>query len=186
MHYVLCKQFHPGEPLFRIVNTSVVWVLASVPAAEIGKIASPRRAVFRVTGMPDRFEIDERNGRLISVGNVVDERTRSIPVIFEVANPKGRLRIGLFAEVSIKTGIQSPVLAVPESALLEEEGKYSVYVHVEGEAFARREVEVGGREGDWVEVRNGLAANDRVVTVGAYQIRLASLSSQLPAHGHEH
>jgi multidrug efflux pump subunit AcrA (membrane-fusion protein) len=70
-------------------------------------------------------------------------------VIFEVANPKGRLRIGLFAEVSIKTGIQSPVLAVPESALLEEEGKYSVY-YVR-RSVARRDVE-SGRDGGWVEV----------------------------------
>jgi multidrug resistance efflux pump len=62
MHYVLGKQFQPGEPLFRIVNTSVVWVLASVPVADIGKISSPRRAEFRVTGMSDKFEVNERNG----------------------------------------------------------------------------------------------------------------------------
>jgi len=185
-YYVLGKQFPPGDPLFRIVNTSIVWLHASVPVGEIGRVSSPRRAEFRVAGMPERFEIHERNGRLVSVGSVVDERSRTVPVIFEVANPKGVLRIGMYAEVSIKTGDQAPVIAVPETALLEEEGIYAVYVHVSGEAFARREVELGGTDGGWVEIRSGLRGEERVVTVGAYQVRLASLSTQLPAHGHEH
>ncbi len=185
-HYTLGKQFQPGDPLFRIVNTSAVWLHASVPVGEIGKVSNPRRAEFRVAGMPERFEVHERNGRLVSVGSVVDERTRTVPVIFEVANPKGVLRIGMFAEVSIKTGSQAPVVAIPETALIEEEGKHAVYVHVEGEAFARREVELGGSDGGWVEIRSGVKIGERVVTVGAYQIRLASLSTQLPAHGHEH
>ncbi len=185
-YYVLGKQFQPGEPLFRIVNTSVVWLQVSVPVAEVGKVSAPRRAEFRVAGMPQTFEVNERNGRLVSVGSVVDEHTRTVPVIFEMSNPGRLLRIGLFADVSIKTGTQKPVVAVPEGALMEEEGAYAVYVHVEGEAFARREVELGGSDGGWVEVRSGLRSGERVVTEGAYQIRLASLSSQLPAHGHEH
>lgn len=185
-HFVLGKQFQPGDPLFRIVNTAAVWLHASVPVGEIGKVSNPRRAEFRLAGIPERFEVHERNGRLVSVGSVVDERTRTVPVIFEVANPKGVLRIGMFAEVSIKTGNQAPVIALPETALIEEEGKYAVYVHVEGEAFARREVELGGSDGGWVEIRSGVKMGERVVTGGAFQVRLASLSTQLPAHGHEH
>lgn len=184
--YTLGRQFQPGDPLFRVVNTSAIWLQASVPVGEIGKISNPRRAEFRVAGVPERFEVHERNGRLVSVGSVVDERTRTVPVIFEVANPKGVLRIGMFAEVSIKTGNQAPVIAIPETALIEEEGKHAVYVHIEGEAFARREVELGGSDGGWVEIRSGVKIGERVVTVGAYQVRLASLSTQLPAHGHEH
>jgi len=184
--YVLGRQFQSGDQFFRIVNTSVVWLLASVPVAEIGRVSHPRRAEFRVTGMSEPFDINERNGRLVSIGSVVDERTRSVPVIFEVANPKGVLRIGLFADVLIKTGMENPVAVVPKTALIEDEGRYSVYVHIEGEAFARREVELGEGEGDWVEIRSGLDLGERVVSVGAYQIRLASLSTQLPAHGHEH
>jgi RND family efflux transporter MFP subunit len=185
-YYVLGKQFPPGDPLFRIVNTSIVWLRASVPVGEIGKISNPRRAEFHVAGMPGRFEVHERNGRLISVGSVVDERTRSVPVIFEVTNPKGVLRIGMYAEVSVMIGDEAPVIAVPETALLEEEGTYAVYVHVQGESFARREVSLGGSDRGWIEIRSGLQSGERVVTVGAYQVRLASLLTQLPAHGHEH
>jgi multidrug efflux pump subunit AcrA (membrane-fusion protein) len=69
---------------------------------------------------------------------------------------------------------------------MEEEGRYSVFVHSEGESFVKREVTLGAREKDRVEILKGLEEDERVVTVGAYQVRLASMSSQLPAHGHEH
>jgi RND family efflux transporter MFP subunit len=185
-YYVLGKQFQPGDPLLRVVNTSIVWLRVSVPVAEIGRLSNPRRVEFRIGGMTQRFEIHERNGRLVSVGNVVDERTRTVPVFFELPNPTGVLRIGMFADASVKTESRQPVIAIPETALIEEEGKYVVYVHVEGEAFAPREVEIGENDGGWVEIRSGLKTGERVVTVGAYQVRLASLSTQLPAHGHEH
>ena len=136
--------------------------------------------------MKEPYLLTAKNGRLISVGSAVDEDTRSVPVIFEIRNPDRRLRVGMNGEVHISTGDEHPALVVPESALIEEEGRYSVYVQVEGEAFARRDVRLGAREPDRVEILSGLRELERVVTVGAYQVRLASLSSQLPAHGHEH
>ncbi len=180
------KQVNGGEPLFRIINASTVWVRVNVPVTEIGKINKPNKAWMILSGVDDILEINERNGRLISVGSAVDERTRTVPVVFQAQNPQGRLRIGMVGEVNISTGKEHIALVIPEAALTEEEGWYSVYVHVEGEAFVKRDVQLGLRENGRVEVLTGLEEGDRVVTVGAYQVRLASLSSQLPAHGHEH
>ncbi|MEK9139399.1 MAG: efflux RND transporter periplasmic adaptor subunit, partial [Bacteroidota bacterium] len=180
------KQVKAGDPLFRIINTSSVWIKANVPVTEVGKLDNPRRASFRVPGFEEMFQVHERNGRLVSFGSAVDEKSRTIPVIFETTNPDGKLRIGMFAEVYISTGKGISLLAIPESALIEEEGKYSVYVHVSGESFAKRDVEVDGRDQRYVGILKGLSEGERVVTVGAYQVRLASLSTQLPAHGHDH
>ena len=130
--------------------------------------------------------MNERNGKLVSFSSVVDEKSRTVPVIFEIVNPQQRLRIGMFADVLIKTGKEENLLVVPESALIEEEGQYSVYVHVEGEAFAKRDVEIDGKDSGYVAVMKGVREGERVVRRGAYQVRLASLSTQLPAHGHEH
>lgn len=77
-------------------------------------------------------------------------------------------------------------MVVPESALMEDEGRFSLYVHVEGESFSKRDVTVGQRNGSEVELHDGVKEGERIVTKGAYQVRLASMSSQLPAHGHEH
>lgn len=185
-HVVRGKQIDAGAPLYRIINTRSVWVRASVASTEIGKVARPRTAWLQLSGGGAPLEINERNGTLISVAAAIDPATRTFPVIFEVRNHSGNLRVGMFGEINIAAGKANKVLVVAESALIEEEGRYSVYVHVEGEAFAKRDVTLGDRNGEYVGVLSGLSEGERVVTVGAYQVRLASLSSQLPAHGHEH
>ncbi|MBI3193998.1 MAG: efflux RND transporter periplasmic adaptor subunit [Ignavibacteriae bacterium] len=180
------KQVNAGEPLFRIIDTKEVWVRVNVPVTDIGKVSHPQKAWMQISGVEEPLSIDEQNGKLISVGNVVEEMTRTVPVIFQVNNFLNKLRIGMIGEVHISTGNERDALVVPESSLIEEEGRYSVYVHVEGEAFAKREVQLGAKEADRVEIISGILEGERVVTVGAYQVRLASLSSQLPAHGHAH
>lgn len=185
-HVVPGKQVNAGEPLYRIINTSSVWIRADVVSTEVGRLAQPSRTWLRLAGIDETFEVNERNGKLVSIATAIDPLTRTFPVIFEVQNPEETLRIGMFGEISIATGRTMDGLVIPVSALIEEEGRYSVYVHIEGEAFAKRDVVLGERNGDYIEVRSGLSEGERVVTEGAYQVRLASFSSQLPAHGHEH
>ena len=61
-----------------------------------------------------------------------------------------------------------------------------VFVQLAGEAFARRPVTAGQPQGEYVQITSGVKAGERVVTKGAYLIRLAAMSSQIPAHGHVH
>lgn len=180
------KHVVAGETLYRIIDTRSVWVRASVASTEIGALKAPKRAWVKFPGIPKLFEIDEKNGRLISVAPAIDRLTRVFPVVFEVRNSEENYRIGMFGEITIETGEEREAIVIPESALIEEEGSYSVFVHVEGEAFAKREVTIGVRNGQLVEVLNGLSEGERIVTVGAYQVKLAALSTQLPAHGHAH
>ncbi|HXF49556.1 MAG TPA: efflux RND transporter periplasmic adaptor subunit [Verrucomicrobiae bacterium] len=185
VHVVPGKQVNAGDPLFRIVDVSTVWLRINVPVTEVGKLKNPSRASFRVAGFDRPFRVDEKNSRLVSFGNVVSEETRSIPLIFEIENDDRKLKVGMFADVQIAAGSVEG-LAVPETALIEEEGRYSAFVHLEGETFAKRAVDIGAKDNGWMEIKHGLSAGERVVTRGAYDIRLASLSTQLPAHGHEH
>lgn len=122
---------------------------------------------------------------MVSVGAAVDEATRTVPVVFEFANPGG-LRVGSFASVELHLGVAREVLAVPETALLRDAGRWVAYVQLEGEAFERRLIEPGERAGGWVEIVGGLAAGDRVVTAGAYQVKLAAAGGAVPGHGHAH
>ena len=77
-------------------------------------------------------------------------------------------------------------LAIPSSALIEDGGKKIVFVQTEGETFARRVVRTGIRSKGLVEVLGGVAAGERVVTKGAYEVRLAAASGAIPKHGHVH
>jgi multidrug efflux pump subunit AcrA (membrane-fusion protein) len=63
---------------------------------------------------------------------------------------------------------------------------FVVFVQVEGEAFERRVLELGVRSGGWVAVLAGLAAGDRLVVRGAYDVELAAGGGAVPSHGHAH
>jgi len=66
---------------------------------------------------------------------------------------------------------------------VEEDGRPIAFVQVGGETFQKRDLALGIRDGNWVQVLSGIAEGERVVTKGAYAVRLASVSSAIPAHG---
>jgi multidrug efflux pump subunit AcrA (membrane-fusion protein) len=75
---------------------------------------------------------------------------------------------------------------VPESAIVDDSGRPILYQQRSGETFVRRPVKLGQRSGGMVQVLDGINPGERIVTKGAHLIRLASMSSQVPAHGHVH
>ena len=126
------------------------------------------------------------SARTVAVGSMVDPGTRTIPVLFEVENSDGAIKVGAHARVSLRTGEVEEGILIPDSAVLEEDGHAIAYVQAEGERFERRELALGPRAAARVLVRSGIEAGERVVTGAAYQVRLASLSTAVPAHGHAH
>jgi len=175
-----------GKLLFTVIDLSRVWLEARVFEPDIPKVEGARSAWFTIEGYDASFIVDEQNGKLITVGRVVDPLNRTVPVIFEVANFEGKLRIGQFAKVNIATGQPQRGLAVPDSAVLEDGGKLVAYVQVEGESFERRPLIIGLRSLGWTGVREGLALGERVVTKGAYEIKLTAASGVIPQSGHVH
>ena len=107
-------------------------------------------------------------------------------MVFEVDNTARLLRIGQFASLTVAAGEPVTALAVPASALLQEGGQWIAYVQAEGESFERRVVRTGIQSRGWVEVRGGLEQGERVVTTGAYDVKLAASAGGAPAHGHSH
>lgn len=174
-----------GDPLFEVIDLRRVWLEARVFEPDIPRVDHARSGWFTLEGYDEPFGIDE-GARLVTVGRVVDPRSRTVPVIFELANPDEKLRIGQFAKVHIATGAPVNAPAIPESALVEEGGKSFAFVQVEGEAFERRSLVAGVRSRGWVQVMEGITPGERVVTRGAYEVKLAAASGAIPAHGHAH
>lgn len=171
-----------GAPLFTIVDPSVVWLMTHVPAASAPTVDAAANASFTIEGSERRFTTD----RLVSVGRVIDPDSRTLPIIYQMSNAESRLTIGSHAVVLLRTGRRASGVVIPETAVLDDDGRIIAYVQAGGERFERRELTIGARDGERVLVLNGIAAGERVVTGAAYQVRLASLSSAVPAHGHEH
>jgi len=176
-----------GEELFYVVDLERLWLEVQIPEADIGRVRGTTGAWFEVEGFDRRFEVNpETGGRIVSLGGVVHPRRRTVPLVLEIPNPDRALRVGMFARVRVLTGQSHGGVAAPISAVVDEDGRDVVYVQSGGELFERRFVKLGIRDGAFVEVLRGLDAGDRVVTDGAYLIRLAAASTSLPAHGHAH
>ena len=171
-----------GAPLFTIVDASVVWLRVNVPASQAPHVSRGSGVDFEVEGSTRRYSAR----RVVSIGSVIDSLSRTVPVLFEVANADGSLKVGANARVAVRVGRRERGIVIPASAVLDEDGRPIAYVQPEGETFEKRELTIAGREGDRVLVRGGIAAGERVVSGAAYQVRLASLSTSVPAHGHEH
>ncbi|MFU8861748.1 MAG: efflux RND transporter periplasmic adaptor subunit [Cyclonatronaceae bacterium] len=178
-------QVQAGDPLVRIADMSKMWLSVHLPAAKRDVVRNAGAAVFYVQGDRRMYTLDEVNGLLISSARHVDPQTRTLSLIYEIDNREG-LHSGLFVTAEIDTEQKEQVIAVPRSALIEEEGFFSVYVQVGGESFEKRRITTGIRNRDMVEVLSGLNEGERLVTINPYQVKLASLSSEAPAHGHAH
>lgn len=177
-----------GEPLFHIVDLARLWLEVQVPEADLAPLGRPSGAWFRIEGSERIVTIQNgvNGARLVSFGGTVDPRTRTVPLVFEFNNRHPDLRLGQSIPAYVYAGKAAQAVAVPDTALVTESGQEVVYVLVDGEHFERRAIEAGIRDGGFVEVRRGLKAGERVVTRGAYLVRLAATTPANAGEGHVH
>lgn len=174
-----------GQPLAAVSQNQRLVLKAEVSQKYFSKLASITSANFKSAYDNKTYSIESLNGRLLSYGKSNDANTLFIPVTFSFDN---RVDIvpGSLVDVFLKLKPFNGALAIPVSALIEEQGLFFVYIQTAGESFVKRELTLGGSDGIHVQVLAGLKEGERVVTKGAYQIKLATASGAIPAHGHAH
>ena len=176
------EEVHPGEAILEIVSLDTLWVEAPIFEKDLGRLSKNMEASFTTTAFPGK----EFRGRLVNISAVVDEHTRAAQAMLEVPNPSGELRLGMQANVRLGVGEKTGVLLVPKESILDNEGKRIVYVLRTGEEFERRDVVVGDEYGGKVAIVSGIKPGERVVTQGAYQLKLQELRpANVGAHTHE-
>lgn len=174
-----------GQPLLTLSQSNRLMLRADVSAKYYPALPTIRSANFR-TPYDDRvYRLSELNGRVLSYGKSTGNASFYLPVTFDFDN-KGSVVPGSFVEVFLISSPMDNVLTVPLSALTEDEGLYFVYIQLDEEGYKKQEVTLGADNGIDVRVLSGLKAGDRVVTKGAYQVKLASHSGAIPGHTHNH
>ncbi len=157
----------PNNNLYTIADLSHVWLYADVYEYELPWVREGQNAVIDLSYLPGRTF----GGTVTYVYPFLDPKTRTARVRVELENPDLILKPDMFANVTIETQTREGVLAIPEEALIRS-GRRSLAVVAVGEGrFSPREVVIGIDSGDgWVEVQDGLAEGDRVVTSGQFLI----------------
>ena len=174
-----------GEQLAVITKNQKLMIKVDVPQKHFSSLASIFSANFKLPYNNAVYTLKELNGKLVSYGKNVEASPGYLPVYFEVDN-KGQLISGAYVEAILKTKATKDAITIPYSAIMSDYETHFVYVQTSGESFEKRQVKLGLNDGVSVEILSGLKNNEWVVTKGAYQVKMASMSSSIPAHGHSH
>ncbi|MCL7751387.1 efflux RND transporter periplasmic adaptor subunit [Guyparkeria hydrothermalis] len=171
-----------NEPVFSLLDDSRVWLRAMAYPGDMARIERPGNLLARQAG----GQWQRLPGAELAYVGTRTEENGTVPLVFDVPNPDGRLIPGTAWSAAFSTGSGQMAIVVPRAAILDDDGIAVVIVQHGGERFERRQVETGIRSGDRVAITAGLQAGERVVTQGAYTVLLASRGEQEIGHGHAH
>jgi Cu(I)/Ag(I) efflux system membrane fusion protein len=159
-------RFQPGETLFRIVDTSVMWVFAEVYEQDLGYVKVGDTAKVTVNAWPAQ----PFDGKVAFIYPTIGKESRTARLRIEVANPDGTLRADMAATVEITTPVEGSRIAVPESAVIDS-GRRQVVLVERGEGrYEPRPVKLGAHVPGWAQVLDGVKPGERVVTQATFLI----------------
>lgn len=174
-----------GTALMEITDTKKLLLQADVSQKYLPRLKSIQTAHFQTSYQKEMQKLEDYNGKLVSYGTVLEDGQNFIPLIFELDNVL-HLVPGSFVDLYLLGNATEENLVIPAEAIMKDYGSKYVFVQTGGESFEKREIQTGIEDGIYVEILKGLSAGEWVVTKGAYQIKMASMSSAIPAHGHSH
>ncbi len=162
-------RFMPGDALYQVTDLSSVWVMADVAEQDIGAVKTGARATVKINAYPDKTF----TAALTTVYPTLNAETRTVPVRLELANPGGLLKPGMFAQLELAVGNKARVLTVPVSAVIDSGARQMLLVQLGGAKdgrFEPREVKIGARSENYLEVLSGLREGEPVVTSANFLI----------------
>jgi len=173
-----------GGAVITILDPSLVWIRGWIPEASLISLPPSPEAILDIPGDPG--DGGERIGRPIFLSPELDAQSRTASVVYAVDNRSGRLRVGQAVGLGLETIRREESVVVPSSALVDEHGYPVVFIQTGGETFIKRNVTLGGDDGQLCVVTEGVLAGERVVVNSAWAVKLAAAGTSAPAHGHTH
>jgi cobalt-zinc-cadmium efflux system membrane fusion protein len=181
-HAVVGELVEPGRDVMLLADLTAVWVWADIYEQDLPRLIQARSlgpipVTVRVRAFPGKpFE-----GNIDYVGATMEERTRTVKVRATVENTDRLLRPGMFCEIRMGVDASEEVLAIPEGALLSDEGRDFVFRHWKEDYYVRLPVKKGREFPDRVEIIEGLESGDRIVTDGAFLLKSDILREKMGA-----
>lgn len=172
------RQVGPGQyvqagastPVYTIGDLSTVWLVANVRESDAPLIRRGQAVDVRVNALPGRII----HAKLTYVAPMIDPVTHRVAVRADIDNHDRDLKPEMSATFTIYTSEVTPVVSVPDEAIVYEADTARVWVVVQKDTLAQRQITVGRRAGNWVEVIGGLEAGEQLVTSGSLFIDRAA------------
>lgn len=173
-----------GEKVATVITQNRLLLQADVPQNQFIELKTFTAATFTTPYSYRVYRSEALNGRLLAYGKSTDETSFFTPITFEIDHHPDLIP-GSFVEINLMGKPIDETIVIPRSALMEEQGKIYVFVQHEDGDYEKQYVELGADDGEFVQVLSGLEENQKVVVVGAYYVRLSTMSSDLPdTHSH--
>lgn len=172
----------PGDVLFRIADHRLVWVLIDIAERDLAQVTVGTNVIVKPRALPGQTFA----GAVSLIYPHLNAQTRTARIRIEVPNPDEVLRPAMYADAEIEIGTPSPVLTVPESAVLDSGNRQAVLIDKGEGRFEPRDVKLGRRGGGLAEITDGVAEGEAVVTSANFLIDAesnlkAALSALTPA-----
>jgi len=152
---------------FRVINTNVVWVDGQIYEKDLTKINQKTNAVFAsTTYLNEKF-----NGKIIYIGQTVDEQSRTITVRGEFSNSSGKLKPQMFGDLKIPVGANAKAIMLPEESVVKETGQEYVFVQTSDSTFEKRIVFTGISVDNRIEIKEGLKEGEKVAVKGVFYLK---------------
>ena len=181
-HAIVGELSDPSKSLYTVADLSSVWVMVDINEKDLAKVRKGQGAIVIVGAFPDQ----KLRGRITYIADLVDESTRTVKARIEVANPGRKLKPEMFATVELALAADAPpVLAVPEDALQDLDGKKVVFVAENDAEFAARQVQAGRTAADMVEIVSGLKEGENYAIKGSFILKSEVKKAEVvDEHGH--
>jgi Cu(I)/Ag(I) efflux system membrane fusion protein len=159
-------RFMPGEMLYQVADLSHVWVIADVFEQDLGLVKTGARTQVKINAYPDKVFA----GTVTYVYPTLKAETRTVPVRVELANPGLLLKPGMFAQMEMQVAAKGQVVTVPLSAVIDSGTRQIVLVEKGAGRFEPREVKLGARSDNYVQVLDGVKDGEPVVVAANFLI----------------
>ena len=166
--------------ILTIMDPNLLVIDADIYEKDIAKIRIGQQVEVSVPAYPQEKFI----GKTSYISDILNEKTRTITVRTEVKNHKFKLKPGMFADIDIFLNHQSQALVLPKEAILDDKDEHIVFIQID-DKYIPLIVETGAREGNFIEIIQGIREGDEIVTVGNFQLK-SKLYEELLQKGHVH
>jgi cobalt-zinc-cadmium efflux system membrane fusion protein len=163
------------KELFTIVDTSSVWALADVYEKDLQFVARGGECAVTRAAYPE----DVFRGKITYLSDALDPASRTAKLRCVLPNTDGRLKLAMFATVSVPTKESRLGVTVPVTALQEINGQPVVFIQTEPTKFEKRVVQVGERDEQRAEILSGIRAGEKVAANGSFYLKSALMREQI-------